>query len=185
MSDKGISRRQFLRRGGGAIASAAAVSSGTATLVAPGKTWAAGLSNLDEHQAETLLQVTRQMFPHNTLADEYYAKFVETLDADPAKDEGTAKALKEGVAALDSAMGIKWVDLSTGAQLDVLTKLQEMPFFQTVRGNAVGRLYNNPLVWRHFGYEGASAEQGGYISRGFNDLSWLPNPPADASPKIG
>ena len=34
-------------------------------------------------------------------------------------------------------------------------------------------LYNNPAVWRHFGYEGPSAEFGGYINRGFNDIGWL------------
>jgi hypothetical protein len=25
-----------------------------------------------------------------------------------------------------------------------------------------------------FGYEGASADKGGYIDRGFNDIDWLP-----------
>ena len=50
---------------------------------------------------------------------------------------------------------------------------------------AVVALYNNPLVWRHFGYEGPSAEFGGYIDRGFDDLTWLPRPSEDASPKSG
>jgi hypothetical protein len=37
-------------------------------------------------------------------------------------------------------------------------------------------------VWRHFGYEGASAQHGGYINRGFDDLNWLPDPDDQASP---
>jgi hypothetical protein len=36
-------------------------------------------------------------------------------------------------------------------------------------------LYNNPDVWPKFGYEGASADKGGYINRGFNDIDWLPS----------
>jgi len=27
-------------------------------------------------------------------------------------------------------------------------------------------------VWSKFGYEGSSWEQGGYINRGFNDVTW-------------
>ena len=29
-------------------------------------------------------------------------------------------------------------------------------------------------VWPKFGYEGSSAEHGGYIKRGFADIDWLP-----------
>jgi hypothetical protein len=38
------------------------------------------------------------------------------------------------------------------------------------------------MAWAHFGYEGSSYEMGGYFDRGFQDLDWLPNPPASASP---
>ena len=45
--------------------------------------------------------------------------------------------------------------------------------FQTVRGECVVGIYNNPDVWKVLGYEGPSAEQGGYINRGFSDIDWL------------
>jgi hypothetical protein len=45
-------------------------------------------------------------------------------------------------------------------------------------------LYNNPLVWQAFGYEGASFDHGGYLERGFDDLGWLPDPPPEASPPV-
>jgi hypothetical protein len=35
-------------------------------------------------------------------------------------------------------------------------------------------LYNQPDLWAKLGYEGSSAEHGGYIHRGFNDIDWLP-----------
>jgi hypothetical protein len=69
--------------------------------------------------------------------------------------------------------------------ISALTARQDSAFFQKVRGQTVVSLYNNPLAWRHFGYEGASAEFGGYLERGFDDLNWLPQPPEDASPKAG
>ena len=34
-------------------------------------------------------------------------------------------------------------------------------------------LYNQPAVWAKLGYEGSSAEHGGYIHRGFDDIDWL------------
>jgi len=37
-------------------------------------------------------------------------------------------------------------------------------------------LYNLPEVWEALGYEGASFDKGGYLTRGFNDLDWLPEP---------
>ena len=48
------------------------------------------------------------------------------------------------------------------------------PFFGAVRGDIVVSLYNNPLAWRHFGYEGPSFDDGGYLERGFDDIGWLP-----------
>ena len=57
-------------------------------------------------------------------------------------------------------------------------------FFQAIRGKTIAVLYNNPLVWEAFGYEGEAFEYGGYIERGFDDLGWLPDPPEDASPPV-
>jgi hypothetical protein len=33
-----------------------------------------------------------------------------------------------------------------------------------------------------FGYPGSAWEKGGYITRGFQDLKWLPAPSKEASP---
>ena len=67
----------------------------------------------------------------------------------------------------------------------MLNRRQDVACFQKVRGQCIVSIYNNPLAWRHFGYEGSSHEFGGYIDRGFDDLAWLPQPPEDASPKAG
>ena len=46
--------------------------------------------------------------------------------------------------------------------------------FKKLQGDLLVTLYNNKEVWPKFGYEGASADKGGYINRGFNDIDWLP-----------
>ena len=179
-----MNRRQFLQTSGLAAAGAAVVASGT-VLTASDGAWALELTSLNAHEGMTLLKMSRALYPHATLSDMYYAGVVEALDGSAKGSAETAALLKEGVAKLDAAMGVKWVELSDGNKLAVLKGMESDGFFQTVRGTTVVSLYNNPLVWRHFGYEGASAEYGGYLERGFDDLNWLAAPSADASPKAG
>lgn len=178
-----MDRRRFLKLSGGVMISAASAS-GVATLMAPDRAWAMNLETFDAHQADTLLNVTRQIFPHDSLADMYYATVVKDLDIAAAADPGTATVLSEGITALDSAMHLAWVDLSEGNRQATLEAVQDSAFFKTVQGKAVVSLYNNELAWRHFGYEGPAFDKGGYLARGFNDLRWLPEPPEDASPGV-
>ena len=182
MSRKGMNRRQFLQTSSYATAGAAAAASG-ATLIASDGAWALELSTLSEHDGKTLLAMSRQLYPHDTLADMYYAGVVSALDGEAKGNAELAGMLKDGVAELDAARGVAWIELSDGYQLEVLKERESSPFFQKVRGTIIVALYNNPLVWRHFGYEGASFEYGGYIDRGFDDLAWLEQPDEDASPK--
>ena len=182
MSTKGMNRRQFLQTSGMATAGIAALSTG-AVLVSTDGAWALGMQAFDEHTAETLLAMVRTTYPHDNLSDIYYAKVVGGLDASAAKDKDLAKMMTDGVASLDKAMHVNFKDLSEGNQTKVLQSMETSAFFQKVRGTAVVALYNQPLVWRHFGYEGPSYEFGGYLERGFNDLNWLKTPPLEASPK--
>ena len=71
-----------------------------------------------------------------------------------------------------------------GNQRRALEAIAADPFFQTIRFKTIAVLYNDPLVWQAFGYEGEAFEYGGYIERGFDDLGWLPDPPDDASPPV-
>jgi hypothetical protein len=51
-----------------------------------------------------------------------------------------------------------------------------------VRGQCVTSLYDNDMAYAVFGYPGSAWEKGGYITRGFQDLKWLPAPSKEASP---
>lgn len=181
MSKKGMNRRQFLHTSSMAAAGAAAVASGTMLMASDGA-WAMELSAIDAHEGLTLLRMARQLYPHDTLADMYYAQVVADLDAGAREDAALAALLKEGVAELDAAYGVNFTDLSEGYQLKALLPMESSAFFQKVRGTVVVSLYNNPLVWRHFGYEGPSFDFGGYLDRGFDDITWVGTPPPEASP---
>ena len=56
----------------------------------------------------------------------------------------------------------------------LLQGIEQTDFFKQVRSDLVVSLYNQEELWPKFGYEGSSAEHGGYIKRGFNDIDWLP-----------
>jgi hypothetical protein len=177
------SRREFLKQGSGVIIGALVFSSGPLALLAPSKVWALELSALDEATGRALLKFARHLFPHDTMEDAVYAMVVKALDKGAA-DASVKKLLVDGIAALDHAAGGDWMTKSPDRQLVAVKALEGTAFFSKVRGTCVTALYDNPLAYAHFGYEGSSWEKGGYLHRGFNDLTWLPDPPAKASPPL-
>jgi hypothetical protein len=129
---------------------------------------------IDAHAAQTLLVMARQLFPHERLGDQYYAAVVEAVDKRAASDPAVRKLVTDGVAQLDAARGIAFVQLSNGARDAVLKSVERGEFFTAMRTATINNLYGNPLVYRFFGFEGSSVEHGGYIDRGFDDIGWLP-----------
>jgi hypothetical protein len=179
MSTLAINRRRFLETSSHlAVGAAAMAAAGGAAVVKPELAWAA-TRVISPGQAASLTVMARHLFPHDSLGDQYYATAVEALDEKAAADPALAAQLAEGVAKLDQAMGIPFLKLSSGNQLQVIEDLEGTPFFDTVR-SATLALYTNDVVARNFGFEGSSVEYGGYINRGFNDLGWLPALPNDA-----
>jgi hypothetical protein len=147
--------------------------------------WTTKLKTLSEHEAETLLKMARQIFPHDRLDDSYYIRGVEDLDTEASSKPATAKMLSTGVANLDHFAKGKFFAQPVADQIAALKKMQHTPFFEKVRSTEMVSLYNNEEVWKAFGYQGASFRFGGYLHHGFNDLNWLPEPPEVASPKLG
>ena len=181
-----MERREFLQRGAVSAAGATAFVAGLSQLGCATQETAeqpaSGLTTLNAHEGETLLRISRQVYPHDQLDDSFYWKVVEDLDAEASTTPDTIRLLREGVASLDETAG-EFIGLSSDAQVLALKEIESTEFFQKVRGTELVSLYNNPGVWEHFGYEGPSYRRGGYLTRGFNDLRWLPDPPEDASPK--
>ncbi len=173
MTNTAMTRRTFLQTG--ALTATAALALVTSGVGLNGRAWALSTSTLNDHEAATVLAACRQLYPHDGLGDLYYSVCVESLDDKAGGDAGVASTLKDGVKTLDGHFNMAFVDLSDGNQLKAIQAMNGSAFFNTVRGDIVVSLYNNPLVWRHFGYEGSSFEDGGYLERGFDDIGWLRN----------
>jgi hypothetical protein len=171
MQQRGFGRRDFLRTSGIIVTTFAA---GGSIIFGPNHAWAQAATSLDPHSTRTLLMMTYDLFPHEMLGVEYYAKVVDELDKTASANPAKRRLLLDGVAQLDGTYGVKWVDLSDGAREAALRKIEKTEFFGTVRDQTITGLYGNPLVYRMFNYGGPSAEYGGYIERGFDDIGWLP-----------
>jgi hypothetical protein len=170
-----MSRRVFLKGSGGVLAGTLAFAGGPIALLAPSRSWAMSLDTLSTRQGEVLLEVARQMFPHPGLEDAVYAHVVKSLDT-KADDGEVLTLLHDGIRDLDDASDGDWLGQDDETRLARLTAMANTPFFQTIRGDAVVSLYDNSLAYAHFGYEGDEGDAG-YLNKGFNDLTWLPDPP--------
>jgi hypothetical protein len=172
-------RRDFLKASG--VLMGVLGTSSAFLAFAPSRAWAVELSALSDAQGQALMAFARTLYPHDTLDDAAYALVVKALDGS-AKDAATLDSLSEGIKKLDAAAGGSFVKANEDARVAAAKSIEGTPFFNSVRGTTVANLYNNPIAFAHFGYQGSAWEQGGYKHRGFDDLTWLPNPPASASP---
>jgi hypothetical protein len=177
-----VSRRSFLKTSSLTAFGSVALGSG-AMLLDPKGAWAMTLKSLQPQTMATLILMARDIYPHDRLTDAVYAKAVSGYDDQSASDPDTKTMIETGTGQLDKAaqaaykvdyVNIGWEEQRT----HLLRGMQETAFFQTIRAGLVTSLYNQHDIWMKFGYEGASADKGGYIHRGFNDINWLPAQPA-------
>jgi hypothetical protein len=171
-----VTRRRFLQSSA-AAAPAATLLAGGASLDAE-SAWAQATA-LPAHALATLTLVARDTYPHDQLGDVYYRNAVAHWDTDAAADPAKHELISHGVAKLDHEAKARFGTdyLGVAAESDRVTILQAVQtgaFFKAVRADLVVSLYNQKEVWPKFGYEGASAQKGGYLHRGFNDIDWLP-----------
>ncbi len=173
--------RRHLLKGSGILMGTLAVGTPLA-LLAPSRTWAVELKTLSKAEGEALLQMGKVLFPHKKLPDAVYALLSKDLDADAAANPESAKLLRSGIESLNHLAGGNFVKASAERKLQAVKAMEGQAFFNTVRGKCVVSLYDNEMAYQALGYPGSSWEKGGYITRGFQDLKWLPNPSASASP---
>lgn len=173
-------RRDFLKGSGLLFGSLA-----TGTLLAglaPSQAWALELKKLSSAEGTTLMAMGRVLFPHQKLPDAVYALLSKDLDAKAASDADAAKQLQDGIAWLNQSAGGNFAKASATRKEEIVRSMEGTAFFGTVRGQCVTSLYDNDMAYAVFGYPGSAWEKGGYITRGFQDLKWLPAPSTQASP---
>ena len=167
---KGLTRRELLSR---ATAAGASFVVGAGFISAPNGAWAYETTSIEARTFATLVQMARDIYPHDKVGDAFYVIAVKGYDTADMSEQ-----IVDGIAGLNArAEELKGADyLALGWErdrVDVLRSMEENGFFQMVRGGLVTGLYNQKAIWPIFGYEGASFELGGYIDRGFNDINWL------------
>ena len=170
------SRRIFLQGAASAIPVAAVASS---TGIGIGDAWADDATTLAPATLKTLVKVARDIYPHDFLADSYYITAIKPWDEKAGKDPAVKTLLEDGVRRLDQDAQdrhkVNYAQVPWEADRVVLLQgIEQTDFFKKVRSDLVVSLYNQEELWPKFGYEGSSAEHGGYIKRGFNDIDWLP-----------
>ena len=176
-SPQSAERRIFVR-GVGVLTGVIALGSPLAALL-PGRLWAVELRVLSSAEAAALLAMIRSIAPHATLDDAAYALVVNGLDADAAAATQARSDLEAGIASLGDGFAV----IPEDARVERLRHIESGAFFQSVRLKTLLVLYNNPIAWAHFGFQGESFSKGGYLLRGFNDLKWLPEVPlTDSGP---
>ena len=170
------SRRVFLK---GAATAVPVVAVATSLSVSIEDAWADDASALSPATMKTLLKVARDIYPHDVLGDSYYITAISPWDGKAAKDPAVKTLISDGIKRLDQNARdrhkVPYAEVPWESdRVVLLTEIEQSDFFQKVRGDLIVSLYNQKEVWPRFGYEGSSAEHGGYINRGFADIDWLP-----------
>jgi len=169
-------RRVFLK---GAASTVPVVAAATTTGLGIQDAWADDAVALPPATLKTLAKVARDIYPHDMLGDSYYITAIKPWDDKAAKDPAVKSLINDGVARLDQEANdrhkVPYVQVAwENDRVVLLQRIEQTAFFQKIRGDLVVSLYNQKEVWPKFGYEGSSAEHGGYIKRGFSDIDWLP-----------
>jgi hypothetical protein len=170
----GVSRRGFLQRSAGGFAAAVAITS-TGALLNASEAWALDVKGLKPETMKTLILVARDIYPHDKVPDRYYAIAMKEYDEKAANSPQMKAGIEAFVAALDGAageggyVGRPW----EADRVAILKDLSADPTFEIIRSGLVVSLYNQKEIWSIFGYEGESFSKGGYIHRGFDDITWL------------
>jgi hypothetical protein len=175
MDREQVDRRQFLS--GSTAAVALMTISGTAVLHTT-EAWGLETKTLKPEAMRTLIKMARDIFPHDRIADKFYAVACKGYDEKSAADPKLKALCEAGVARFDAAAqkafkmpyaSVPWESQRAG----LIRANQDSALFKKLRGDLVVSLYNQKDVWPLFGYEGESASKGGYVARGFNDIKWL------------
>ena len=170
-----LSRRQLLKRGA-AVGGSFLV--GGSFIAASSASWALEVKGIAPQMMATLVQMARDVYPHDRFTDDLYAAAVKEHDIRAADDPAHKTLIESGIATLDAEARARgkpgYLHLGWESdRVDILRSIEGSDFFQAVRGGLVVGLYNQEAVWAVLGYEGSSYEHGGYINRGFDDINWV------------
>jgi len=175
-----IPRRSFLAASG--IVSGLLAAGGPLSLIAPSRAWALEMKTLTSSQGAALMSIARTIAPHDGLEDAAYALVVKAMDTAAAADDHVRAMVDSGLATLGGSFATQ----TEATRIAALKAVEKSAFFHFLRSSTLANLYSSAIAYAHFGYEGEAFSKGGYLTRGFNDLHWLPEVPLqDSGPGVG
>ena len=128
--------------------------------------------NRETPDIDTLVVLLRDLFPHHGLDDAFYRDIARAVRAE--MDAAAIRRLDAGLHELDQIADNGWSAALPDVRRAHLKALENAVFFKDVYAAALEQVYRDPRVWRVIGYGGNAFAQGGYVTRGFNDIDWLP-----------
>lgn len=169
-----MSRRGFIAGSGVTLVGTAAILSGTGLFAAD--SWAA--KQIGEESNRTLLRMARDVYPHDTLEDKYYRQVMVPLAKQAETDPKLMDQLTIGIEALNQESKARYSTTYINVQTEeervaVLKAIEASAFFQKIKGDLMMGIYNNPEIWKKFGFGGSSWQHGGYINRGYDEIDWI------------
>jgi len=122
-----------------------------------------------ESDLQLLAGVAYDLFPFDDLDPALYVQVAQRVLAQESP------AVVQGIAMLrENTRNQPWAGVDETQRTDLLALLERSAFFTTMRASAVEVLFRDPAVFDLLGYGGSAIEKGGYINRGFADITWLP-----------
>lgn len=122
-------------------------------------------------------RVARIAFPHDVPDEVYRCAAADALAhsaADPLVSLQIRRALEQITErGANDEQSLAWLENQS-----------DEDWFRTFRQLVIPSIYSDPAVWARIGYEGPSHHLGGYLHRGFNDLTWLPEPRIEESTEL-
>lgn len=145
-------------------------------MVFPAKYPSLNAMEMTDEARLTLIRVLRVAFPHQNIPDRPYERTAEKILTEAQNETWFRVALTQGLLSLNQLAGGDFRDLDDESALRVLRRVEGTEFFGFVRRTTELNFYDDDEVWEILGYEGPSFDKGGYLTRGFDDLDWLPDP---------
>jgi hypothetical protein len=124
-----------------------------------------------ETSVAVLAAMAFELFPHESVPR---ARFDALAYSFSEADSGRAAELAAAVE------GAAFLAQPRAQRIARMEAVQARPDFQALRMHVLLALYTDLAVIGRFGYQGPSLEQGGYLTRGFDDARWVPEPGSDA-----
>ena len=110
-----------------------------AAVIHTDEAWGLEVKNLKPETMRTLIKMARDIYPHDRLADRFYAVAMKSYDVKAGTDPQTRTTVEQGVAQLDALArkqhGVAYADVGWEAdRVALLRQIERDEFFQNVRG---------------------------------------------------